>query len=359
MTFHCRIAAGFLLLAPFVLAPAHAADSVRQTGIGAPGSDQQGYLNYVLEQRSVAKEVDDQSAARIYGGRPAKEGAWPFQVSLILAKPAKAKPRRRAKFHFCGGSIIARQWILTAAHCIFVKPKGAALSPAEILVKTGSNNLMRGELREVSKIITHPDYGKGSRYNNDIALLKLASPITSSAGQVGAIRVANAAMNLVGSQSVILGWGMMENDHSPINLMETDINIVTNKSCATGMARNVERRLAADLSSFGKRWGISKPTLIEFYKKLVPVRPRNLTANMMCAGVTSGSNNSCKGDSGGPLLIRGKDGKWTQVGIVSFGAVESNSASPVPTCGVPQAYSVYTRVSRYFKWIGAQVKAGS
>ena len=81
----------------------------------------------------------------------------------------------------------------------------------------------------------------------------------------------------------------------------------------------------------------------------------SLSKNMIWAGIPSGARTACSGDSGGPLMIREPDGRWLQVGIVSWGREPMNAQS---RCAHENLYSVYTRVSQYFDWIARHVQGG-
>jgi len=80
-----------------------------------------------------------------------------------------------------------------------------------------------------------------------------------------------------------------------------------------------------------------------------------LTQNMVCAGTPSGARSSCNGDSGGPLLVQEADGRWLQVGIVSWGREPLNADN---RCSHENLYAVYTRLANYFDWIAGHVRGG-
>jgi secreted trypsin-like serine protease len=349
------IAAAFSILcgvAPSVLAQTSLRDSV-----AVPEALGGSAMSYMLEARSRAITIDGETASRVYGGRPAAPGAWPAQVALLTEVPpdpnaAGAQAGSANSFaQFCGGSIIARQWILTAAHCV-VQGDGSLTDAAKLRVMTGSTKLGTGDLRQVALVIAHEAYD-GFFFDNDIALLKLAEPITQSSGPVSATPVLRPNDPMPSGNAVVAGWGFTEADQMPADLLETDIQVLPNETCNRGMAEQTKRDFGAFLMSLGTANRIPEQKLEDAYTILTSNIGDALTANMICAGVASGERTSCNGDSGGPLMMRRDDGSWVQVGIVSWGRIPLNSNQ---RCGHRELYGVYARVSNYFDWIGTKMQ---
>ena len=307
---------------------------------------------HVLDLRSKGEPVAGE-ASRIFGGRPAQDGAWPAQVSLH--DPVKINQSDDGLFQsqFCGGSIIARQWILTAAHCV-VGDDGRATNPNDVVVRSSSVDLARGDLRAVAKVIVHENYDPYS-FDNDIALLQLAAPIQDASGPIGAINVSTQGMPLPNGPAIVIGWGMMEEEKFPSVLMETDIDIVPNQTCDAGMAEQSRRELGGYLLGVGSANGIPQDKLEEAFAILSNNFGQILSENMICAGIPSGARTACNGDSGGPLMVRQADGQWLQVGVVSWGREPSDATT---RCAHENLYSVYTNLSSYYDWISRNLQGG-
>ena len=219
-------------------------------------------------------------------------------------------------------------------------------------MRSSSIHLDQGDFRKVARVIIHQDYS-GLNFENDIALLQLTQPVTEASGPVGAIPVLGKGQSVPQGPSVVIGWGMMEEGKFPANLMETDIDIVSNATCNQGMRELSKRELGSFLYSLGVSNRIPEDKLVEAFNIVSDNLGDPLSNNMICAGIASGARTSCSGDSGGPLMVRQQDGSWLQVGIVSWGRRSQETTDP---CGIKDLYSVYTNVSNYFDWIAHNLR---
>ncbi|XP_034750820.1 polyserase-2 [Etheostoma cragini] len=233
---------------------------------------------------------------RIVGGQKAPVGNWPWQASL-----------QSSGSHFCGGSLINNEWVLTAAHCF-------SSIPARLTVSLGLQSLQGPNpnvvSRTVTTVINNPGYNADTD-DNDICLLKLSSPVTFNNFIVPVCLAAPGSTFFSGVSSWVTGWGTIGSGVSlppPGNLMEVNVPIVGNRQCKCN-------------------YGVGR-----------------ITNNMICAGLSAGGKDSCQGDSGGPMVSK-QGSRWILGGIVSFGI----------GCAQPNFPGVYTRVSQYQTWINSQI----
>eukprot|EP00794_Sanderia_malayensis_P016910 gene16910-18616_t len=241
-------------------------------------------------------------STRIVGGVYAKKGAFPWQAA-IMWRAGISKDQQ-----FCGGSLIDREWVLTAAHC-FVN--GAI--PRYYKVKLGDHDLKSDDQSEqefnVSAIMVHGGYNEITT-DNDVALMRLSRKATIN-DHVNTICLPGLGDRIVpaGSRCKITGWGATEEHGSTSNiLMEAEVPVVNRSVCAHD-------------SIYGKK----------------------ITQNMMCAGFSRGGIDTCQGDSGGPMQCRSEidRSQWVLQGVTSWGR----------GCGRKMKYGVYAVVKNYLMWI--------
>ncbi|XP_015252684.1 PREDICTED: uncharacterized protein LOC107099177 [Cyprinodon variegatus] len=229
---------------------------------------------------------------RIVGGENCPPGECPWQALLI----------NEDDVGFCGGTILTEYIILTAAHCMN--------QSRYFVVKLGEYNTIEASENEVTHhveiIVSHNKYSPDT-YHNDIALIKLAEPITFT--------------------RFIL----------PACIPEADF------------AENVLMRQADGLVSGFGRLGEGQETSTILQRLSVPYVDRNvcmestqlrITMRMFCAGYDTITKDACQGDSGGPHVTRYRD-TYFITGIVSWGE----------GCARKGKYGVYTQVSTYIRWI--------
>lgn len=229
---------------------------------------------------------------RIVGGREISIEEVPYQVLL-----------ESRGFGFCGGSIIAPDWVLTAGHCI-VYPDN------RVQVRAGSTKRTSGgSLHKVLKSIRHEKYGV-NRHGipiNDIALLKVDTPfeIDKTRKPIDLFNV-NETVS-AGEFSVITGWGTLSQGGRIAEVLQVaSIPIIDKQVCSEAY------------EAFG-----------------------GLPHGQICAAHPAGGKDACQGDSGGPLSVNGR-----LAGVVSWGNGCAKKGYP----------GAYTEVAAFRKWIDDNIQ---
>ncbi|CAG0885690.1 unnamed protein product [Darwinula stevensoni] len=269
----------------------------------------------------------------VRGGKAAALGAWPWQVAIYDAQ---------VEYIICGGALIGRRWVLTAAHCVAeLNDIITVRDVQDFFIHLGKHYRNMSEddefvqIMKVIQIFVHDEY---TGFESDIALMKLHG----SANLTRRVQVICLPSNddlsddfLDGSQDEfggphrgwVAGWGKDASDEGTDALTEVQLTVTSKREC-----RNRIRIKTSD-------------------------HPASITRNTFCAGersnVSSFVNEDakeygtvCEGDSGSPMVFPSHSllkSQWVVEGIVSHIYVKSRQ-----DCSnyEPGQYGVFTRVCR-------------
>jgi secreted trypsin-like serine protease len=237
-------------------------------------------LGAVLAARSSAQAAAG-PAIRIVGGENVSEQQGPAYTAMAaLVLSDQVYQGSDADRQFCGGSLIAAQVVLTAAHCV-LDSSGATVTVSDIEVVLGKRDLAApsgGEHLAVARIQVPASYRRTR--SPDVAVVTLASP--SAQTPIGL--VSRSVDWRPGTRSRVAGWGLTREGGKPSHVLRhVSIPILRGADCRRAYG-----------SSFR-------------------------STSMLCAGALKGGKDSCQGDSGGPLMVRGQDRQLLLAGVVSWG----------------------------------------
>ncbi|XP_018018419.1 proclotting enzyme isoform X2 [Hyalella azteca] len=249
---------------------------------------------------------------RLVNGRISAEGQWPWMAYVMgSATTANSLSFRQ---RVCGGVLITDRHVISASHC-WKLPEGENFAyDYRVYVQLGTTGVY-----DASKIVFHPDRylikkmykHKGfdeSQYLFDISIFELVHQVTFTKNVIP-VCLPKPGQNFNNELGFVVGWGMQQyNSTRPSTAQRyVDVPIVPHTVCQDW-------------------YGESNITI---------------SSQHLCAGFQEGGKDACKGDSGGPLAVRGMDGRWTLAGTVSYGF----------GCAEPRKPGLYNNITLFLPWI--------
>ncbi|XP_052017067.1 transmembrane protease serine 12 [Apodemus sylvaticus] len=246
--------------------------------------------------------------SRIIGGTQADTGAWPWQVSLQIQDGDFL-------MHICGGALVRDRWVLTAAHCT-----KEARDPLKWRAVIGTNDLTRSHYHTrsigITAIIIPPDFIMET-FVNDIALFRLKRAVRYN-DYIQPICLPFGVFQKLDQNTTcfISGWGRTkEEGNGTTILQEAKVHFISREICNSD-------------SSYG---GVVPNT-------------------SFCAGHENGTFDTCRGDSGGPLMCYLPEHKrYFVMGITSYGH----------GCGQRHFPGVYSSPSSFRQWLTQYLSQGN
>lgn len=293
-------------------------------GESQDGLPESGDMPTIRRTARRARPAGDDDVPYSTGGRPVQDAGAPWQAQIYYPRSASQWSEKLARGtplwqlqHYCGGTLIAEDWVLTAAHCI-----NDGMVRAGYRVRLGAEDISKNEgwNYKIDRIVRHSHYASKklpetpNMYANDIALVHFVEDVRQPPRDPARVRAIPLYQRPVpaGAEVTGTGWGKTEavEGHAPSAiLMKVDLRVMDTQRCS-------------QLPGYG---------------------PQKIHGKVICAAHPQRS--TCQGDSGGAIILT--NGAPTVVGVVSWGKKR---------CAGDGQPGAYTRVESYLDWIRQAMK---
>ncbi|XP_073948008.1 uncharacterized protein isoform X2 [Choristoneura fumiferana] len=268
------------------------------------------YGNNNNAQAQCGKVIRNNPNPLVVNGRPTLEGQWPWQIALYHTQTVDNK-------YICGGTLVSRRHVITAAHCVTRKGSSRIVNPNTLTVFLGKHNLRTSvegvQIKLVSDIRVHPSYNASS-YSRDVSVLKLREQVRYTDFVRPACLWPDNEIdlsNVIGKKGSVVGWGFDDKGLATEELTLVEMPVVDQETCIRSYS--------------------------EFFARFT-------SEYTYCAGYKDGSS-VCNGDSGGGMVFLMRN-SWFLRGLVSLSVARQNEYRCDPT-----HYVVFTDLAKFLPWI--------
>ncbi|GBP45824.1 Serine protease gd [Eumeta japonica] len=246
----------------------------------------------------------------VVNGRPTLEGQWPWQIALYQTQTVDSK-------YICGGTLISKSHVITAAHCVTRKGSTRVVNKNTLTVYLGKHNLRTSvegvQIRLVGEITVHYQYNASS-FSKDAGILKLRETVQFTEWVQPACLWPENRVDLsviIGNRGSVVGWGFDDKGVATEELTLVEMPVVDQETCIRSYS--------------------------EFFARFT-------SDSTYCAGYRDGTS-VCNGDSGGGMVFK-IDNHWYLRGLVSLSVARQNEYRCDPT-----HYVIFTDLAKFLPWI--------
>ncbi|KAJ0173272.1 hypothetical protein K1T71_011448 [Dendrolimus kikuchii] len=277
------------------------------------------------EQQHQCGQVRLNANPLVVNGSPTLAGQWPWQIALYQTQTVDNK-------YICGGTLVTRRHVITAAHCVTRRSSKRVVDPNTLTIYLGKHNLRTSvdgvQIKFVQSILIHPQYNE-SNFAKDLAILELKEPVTYSDWvQPACLWPENKIdlRNVIAQKGSVVGWGFDDSGVATEELNLVEMPVVNTETCIRSYS--------------------------EFFVRF--------TSNYTyCAGYRDGNvqertgqkkrTSVCNGDSGGGMVFK-MGNSWYLRGLVSLSVARQNEFRCDPT-----HYVIFTDIAKFLPWITENV----